>query len=360
MSMLVRVPRLTTNDDVVRVTRIVAHAGASVATGDVVAEVASEKALVTVEVEVPGVVRTVYVAEGDMVAVGTPLVEIEVAALETPFAPTRQTPQRETSARPTLGAHRLLCRLGLRQEDVTASGSRLSAADVWAHAANVPSPVAPHAPGSFQPLSPAELAMARAVAWHAGAVVPGYVEAAFDALAWRRYADAFRRRHRLLLDPLLSLVSWRLARLVHERPRLNAVIVSNRRYAYQVVNLGFAVQSASQLYLVVVRDAGAVSAPEFCERLAVLQRRAATDSVTHDDLQGATVAFSSMARWQVSRHIPVLPPWTSVTVAHGAGRRQSVIGATFDHRAHTGSDIAELLEQLRMPPRRTAAERRQR
>ena len=39
-------------------------------------------------------------------------------------------------------------------------------------------------------------------------------------------------------------------------------------------------------------------------------------------------SFSSMARWNVSRHVPILPPYTSLIVAHAApkGAGTAVLG----------------------------------
>ena len=67
---------------------------------------------------------------------------------------------------------------------------------------------------------------------------------------------------------------------------------------------------------------------------------------------GATVSFSSMARWNVSRHIPVLPPQTSLIVAHAApkGSGRAVLGASYDHRLLTGFDVAQVLQALSQPP----------
>src|SRR5262249_1300554 len=67
---------------------------------------------------------------------------------------------------------------------------------------------------------------------------------------------------------------------------------------------------------------------------------------------GATVSLSSMARWGVSRHTPILPPQTSLIVAHAASDRSgtAVLGATYDHRLLTGFDVVNVLRALAQPP----------
>jgi len=59
-----------------------------------------------------------------------------------------------------------------------------------------------------------------------------------------------------------------------------------------------------------------------------------------------------MARWNVSRHIPILPPQTSLIIAHAAPKNavNAVLGATYDHRVLTGFDVAQVLQALSRPP----------
>ncbi len=45
--------------------------------------------------------------------------------------------------------------------------------------------------------------------------------------------------------------------LAAARPELNSTIVGDRRHVYDVVNLGFTVQSERTLYLAVLNNAGA-------------------------------------------------------------------------------------------------------
>ena len=71
-----------------------------------------------------------------------------------------------------------------------------------------------------------------------------------------------------------------------------------------------------------------------------------------DELSGATLAFSSMARWNVSRHMPILPPQTGMIVAHAAprGAGKAVLGASYDHRLLSGFDVVQVLQALAQPP----------
>ncbi|HUK33233.1 MAG TPA: 2-oxo acid dehydrogenase subunit E2, partial [Vicinamibacterales bacterium] len=269
-----------------------------------------------------------------------------------------------TSAQPTLKAAQLLATHGLSATEIPARGDRLTVADIEhflatrpgnaANPSNLPNPSNPSnlslAEGVARPLTPEERGMLRTVLWQRDEAVPGYVERAYDATAWERAAAEYQRRERLLLSPLLALMAYRLARIAAATPKLNSTIEGDSRYEYQAVNLGFTVQSETMLYLVVVHDAAALGRREFVDRLGRLQRGALAHAVRREDLTGATVSFSSMARWDVSRHVPVLPPHTSLIVAHAASRDGvGTLGATYDHRALTGFDALAVLGELANP-----------
>jgi pyruvate/2-oxoglutarate dehydrogenase complex dihydrolipoamide acyltransferase (E2) component len=70
------------------------------------------------------------------------------------------------------------------------------------------------------------------------------------------------------------------------------------------------------------------------------------------EMSGATIAFTSMARWNVSRHVPILPPQTGLIVAHSAprGMGRAVLGASYDHRLLSGFDVVQVLQALAQPP----------
>jgi pyruvate/2-oxoglutarate dehydrogenase complex dihydrolipoamide acyltransferase (E2) component len=343
--------------------------GDRVAAGDIVAEVETDKASFTVEADREGVVLGVVPQPQDMIDVGSVLMWMgdepgeaipDVAAPAAgPVAPT---------AEPTVKAAQLLAKYGLTATDVPASGARLSAKDVEDYVAARGTPAAaasatpagtvqhepvtaPVASGTPQVLTPEERGMLRTVLWQRDEAVPGYVELTYDAAAWDQAAVEFQRREGLLMSPLLGLMAYRLVRAAGEYPRLASTIVGDRRFVYDHVNLGFTVQTDNSLYLAVVEQAERLSARAFVDRLSQLQRSAMAHRLRANEASGATVSFSSMARWQVTRHMPVLPPHTSLIVAHAAtgtdGR--GVLGATYDHRVLTGQDALTAILSVSRP-----------
>jgi pyruvate/2-oxoglutarate dehydrogenase complex dihydrolipoamide acyltransferase (E2) component len=192
--------------------------------------------------------------------------------------------------------------------------------------------------------------MLQTVSWSRDHAVPGYIELEYDPAPWEAYAKAFADRHRLLLSPLLSLMAWRLVTLARANPLINATIAGDARHEYERVNLGFTIQAGETLYLAVVRDAASKDEGGFVNALGDLQRRAAAHKLVPDEMRGATVSFSSMGRWKVSRHMPVLPPHTAFIVAHAVSASGvPVLGATYDHRVMSGFQVVTTLRRLAVP-----------
>ena len=196
--------------------------------------------------------------------------------------------------------------------------------------------------------------MLATVAWQRDHAAAAYLEIEYDPRPWEAQAAQAMRERRLLFSPLLGLMAHRLAALA---PGLgaNGTIVEGReaqRVRYRQVNLGFTVQAGERLYLCVVAGADTLDAPAFVNRLFDLQRRAMAHKLVPAEMRGATIGFTSMARWGVRRHQPVLAPHTGVMIAHtapaadGAG---AVLGITYDHRLLSGFEAVRLLKQLAQP-----------
>jgi pyruvate dehydrogenase E2 component (dihydrolipoamide acetyltransferase) len=367
MATPVRVPRINNNDDAVRVTRLMAGAGDRVRIGDALAEILTDKASIVVEAEQDGYVLAVLAEPNQESDVGSILMWLGATADErVPEASAAAKNERRDLPEPTAKARALLVHYGLTAEEVPASGARLSAADVEAHASrhgrgvDASSSAATRiglrsiADGEQRPLTVEERAMLRTVSWHRDHAIGAYVEVEYDPAPWDDYAAAHAAAHRLLTSPLLALMAHRLVTLAASQTskgKINATIVGDQLHRYAHVNLGFTIQAGDAPYLAVVRHADAMDAAGFVGALGELQRRAIGKQLRPEESQGATVAFSSMARWGVVRHVPVLPPYTSVIVAHAAVRPGNVgiLGATYDHRVLSGFDVAQLLTGMSRP-----------
>jgi pyruvate dehydrogenase E2 component (dihydrolipoamide acetyltransferase) len=372
----VHIPRVNNNDDDVRLVRVFVSDGDSIKPGQQLAEVETDKATIPVEADRGGFVLRVMQTDDIMARVGSVLAWIGDSLDEA--IPGQDEPAagraKASTAVPTAKAKALLLEHGLRAEDVPAQGERLTVDDVFAYlkslserpeapaalaaaiAATSPpaSPASalagPTASGRLEPLSMGARGMMRSVLWHRDEAVAAYLEIEYDPQPWEERAKAFAEERRMLANPLLQLMAQRLVVIARDHPRLNSTIVDGQRFVYEHVNLGFTIQVEDTLYLVVVPRAGEMDPPAFIKALDQLHRKAIGHKLTPDDQRGATLAFSSMARWQASRHIPILPPYVSMIVAHTVSKNgRGVLGATYDHRVLSGGDTILVLERLAQP-----------
>lgn len=363
-----RAPRVNNNDDIVSVVEIRVQEREAVQRGAIVAAVETDKAAVDVEADRDGYVLKILHQPEERVAVGSVLMWLGDSPDEAPpeaEADSSRSAVPVGRAQPTAKARLLLDQHGLDADQIPARGERLTVADIEAYlerkgsAAGRPAgdlraaagePL-PDVPGELRDLSAEARGMLTTVLWHRDRVAHGYLELEYDPQIWERHARAYAETQQLMLSPLLPLLAFRLVELARANPRLNATIVEGRRYQYRAVNLGFTVQAGETLYLAVVRDAQDLTAAQFINALGEVQRHAMAHKLRPDESTGATVAFSSMARWQVTRHVPLLPPQTALMVAHAAplASGRAVLGASYDHRLLSGADVAQALRALAQP-----------
>jgi pyruvate/2-oxoglutarate dehydrogenase complex dihydrolipoamide acyltransferase (E2) component len=360
-------PCVNINDEIVQVVGVNVRQGDFVKSGDVLGAVETDKSLVDVVAEQDGYVLRIDCTPEQKIRVGSVMFWLGAAPDEPVPAEIAAAPRAASpGGQPTAKARAMLKELGLDAARIPASGERLSVADIEAWLARAgkarlpgapPSAPAgpedsPSIPGESHELSPEAAGMLRTVAWHRDRAAAAYLEIEYDPKPWEGHAARYAAEQKLMLSPLLPLMAFRLAVLGRERPALNATIVGERRYQYRPVNLGFTVQVGAMLYLTVVRDAQDMDAARFIAALGEVQRHAMAHKLPPHEASGATLSFSSMARWNVSRHIPILPPQTSLIVAHAApkGTGKAVLGASYDHRMLTGFDVAQALQALSRPP----------
>jgi pyruvate dehydrogenase E2 component (dihydrolipoamide acetyltransferase) len=358
----IHVPRVNNNDDEVKLVSLRVAAGEKISRGQLVAEVETDKAVVEVEAPSDGFVLGILANVEDVIAVGSVLLWIGERADEPIPVAASSSERTTTTGQPTAKARQVLKEHGLEASAVPASGDRLTVDDIERYLANrgKPSAKLPAAPrsvetmpeiaGELRDLRSEERGMIATVTWHRDVAVPGYIELEYDPVPWEVYSKAFQEKNKLLLSPLLSLMCWRLVELAKETPQLNSTIVGNQRYEYSSVNFGFTVQAGDTLYLTVTRDAQAMDELGFVNAMGEVQRRAATHKLGPHEVQGTTISFSSMARWKVSRHIPVLPPRTAIMIAHAVSMDgRSVLGASYDHRVLNGFHVVTALRKLSKP-----------
>jgi pyruvate/2-oxoglutarate dehydrogenase complex dihydrolipoamide acyltransferase (E2) component len=356
-------PRINNNDDTVRLTHVFVQVGAGFRRGDAIADIETDKATFTIEAEQDGYLLAVLPSPGDTISVGSILAWLGADPAEpVPTVEAKSNRSSSNGSDVSLKAAILLSQYGLDALQIPHEGERLTAADVsryvQAKGLKTPSgPVSnrrqsqpPPSEGQRVSLTPGQRGMLKTVEWQKQEASPAYLEISYEPQRWDAYALEFQKSNRLLMNPLLSLLAWKLAQLAKLHPEINATLHDGDRYVYDHVNPGFTVQVGGDLYLIVQREAENLSQASFVEKLGDLQRSAMKKSLRPEQTSGATIGFSSMARWLVTRHMPILIPHTSLMIAHTAsGSQAATLGATYDHRVLSGGDVVRVLQELAEP-----------
>ena len=356
----VHVPRVNNNDDEVKLVYLAVHVGSHVKKGQVLAQVETDKAVVDIESVRDGFVLAIMGAVEAQIKVGSAMMWLgDSPDMQAPVVAAVEK-YREASF-PTAKALALLQAYGLDMAMVPAQGQRLCVSDIENYVLTEgrkyksvvrTEPVAeyPEVAGTLKPLKSHERGMLSNVTWHRDVAVPAYVEILYEPALWMTYASEFGQKNNLFLNPLLPLMAWQLVEIARNNAHLNATIVGNQRYEYVAVNLGSTIQVGDVLYLAVVRDAYKLGKLGYVHAMVDLQRRATRHQLGPTETVGATLGFSSMARWKLARHIPVLSANTTLMVAHTVDSDGvATLGATYDHRVITGSDAANVLKILSTP-----------
>lgn len=362
------VPRINNNDDEVKILAFDVSKGDKVRAEQIIGQVETDKAVLDVVAPQDGYVIGFVGQAEEVVKVGSVMLWLGETREE--VIPEASSPDTEgagqRASQITAKARILLGKHGLKSDVISPIDGRITVEAVERHlalhglggqgaaGANAgtarQSDVLPDVKGKSVALSREEKGMALTVTWHREFAVPGYIEIEYDLAPWAEYAKRFQEEKGLLMPPLLPLMAWRLIGLARETPRLNATFVDNKRYEYDPVNLGFTIQAGESLYLAVVRGAEGMDELGFVNALGDVLRRAAGNNLRESEASGATIGFSSMERWKVTRHMPILPPHTALMVAHAAGRDgKAVLGASYDHRVLNGGQVVATLKKLSLP-----------
>ncbi len=355
------VPHETVNDEVVVVLRQYAAPGAAVRRGAPILEIETSKAAITLESSTDGYVRY-RTQPGANVAVGTVLAEIldnaeDAARAEVEPAAAPAPAQAEpVFSRPALAA---LERLGIDRA-VFRGRANISAKDVEAHAASVPSAAA----GEVErvPLSPAKLSEIRVLGGGAGA----YASAVTATLDTRGIFERTNAELAVLRFALLPLLVHDTARLLRAYPDLNAYFDDGAVARYRRVDVGIAIDLGAGLRVVRVPDADRAGLSQIEDAILSAVEKYEANTLRPEDLSGATFTITDLSADGVTSFVPLVPARTSAILGVGAIDRAGGAAAltlAFDHRVSAARPVAAFLRELiaalsarrTMPPTASAA-----
>ena len=379
--------------------------GDTLAEGDVLAIIETDKANVEVTAFKSGVLRKILVDAGTIVPVGKAIAVIGTAdedirglvGSEPTLASKAETAQATTPAPPptTPGAaappsgeagrllaspvaRRMAQELGIDLSQVRGSGpgGRVIKEDIETYVRQ-PVPVMPkpgpaplvtpsQAPGgveyAVELLSPIRRTISRRMTESKQQAPHFYITTEVDMEA----AMTLREQMNTLLSDeekisVNDLIVKATAIALRQFPRLNASLVGEEIHSHRRVNIGLAVALDSGLITTVVKDCDQKPLGRIAQEARAMIARAREGRMLADDMVGGTFTISNLGMYGVEDFAAIINPPQAAILAVGAVRRVPVVHAdgqlvagtrmkmtvSADHRVSDGAEAASFLQALK-------------
>ena len=404
MPIAIKMPALSPTMEEGTLAKWLVKVGDKVASGDIMAEIETDKATMEFEAVDEGTIVSIDVAEGsEGVKVGTVIAMIagedEDASAPAPAAKAAPAPAPSPSAVSTSAAapkgerliasplaKRIAADKGIDLSGVTGSGpnGRIIRADVeGAKAAPAPAS-APAAPAVTPAATPAPAAPA---------AVPDF-GIPYEASKLNNVRKTIARRlteakqtipHIYLtvdirLDALLKLrgqlntaleaqgvklsvndlLVKALAKALVQVPKCNVSFAGDELRSFTRADISVAVAAPSGLITPIIVDAGAKAVSAIATEMKTLAGKAREGKLQPHEYQGGTASLSNLGMFGIKNFDAVINPPQGMIMAVGAGEQRpyvidgalgiaTVMSATgsFDHRAIDGADGAELMQAFK-------------
>jgi pyruvate dehydrogenase E2 component (dihydrolipoamide acetyltransferase) len=363
-------PALGLAQETGKVLRWLKAEGESVAKGEPLLEVETDK--VTVEVEAPadGTLGGIRAGEGDDVPVGQPVAFVlapgesapEPAAVSAAPRATEAEPA-EASAEPKPGptarrrlaspkARRLASELGVELDSVTGSGPHGSVLAADLEGAGGDGAATLETGAVWQ-------RMAERISKSWQTVPHFFLLREVDAGGLQAWRETARRRPGCEALTHSDLLIRICAAALRKHPRVNATWRDGSVVAQEEINIGLAVATEEALVVPVIHGADGLDLPGLTARRAELVEAARAGRLAPPDVQGGTFTISNLGMYGVDAFLAVVnaPQAAILAVGRIADRVVPVDGApavrptmtlslSFDHRVVDGARGAQFLDTV--------------
>ena len=394
MATLLRMPEVAANSTHATLSAWTHQEGDTVAAGDCLAEIETDKAVVEFNAETAGVLGRLLVQAGQEVEVGAPIavllaqgeaatdvdVLLQAAGAAAPAAapmgaPVRQLSGVHTTAAVTAGtggpgerlrasplARRLAAQRGIALAGLAGSGpnGRIVKIDIE-HAstrpAAAPSPASAVAAGGYTevPHSNMRRTIARRLVESKSTVPHFYlsVDCRMERLlALRAEINAAASRKISVNDFIVRAVAVAL----REVPQANVGWTDSVMRQYQQADIAVAVSTDTGLITPIVRAADSKTLSQISQEIADLAARARAGQLRPEEYQGGSMSVSNLGMYGVGEFAAIINPPQAAILAVGASQQQPVVDngelkvgtvmrctLSVDHRAIDGALAAQWL-----------------
>lgn len=381
--------------------------GDSVAIGDVLVELETDKVDIEVGAESAGVLVSIEHQTGEDVEIGDVLANLEpdgaAPAAEEPAAPSEEAedaegpepekpetpePQSKDRVQATPVAQRLADEHGVDLTKIDGSGTnrRITRQDVESHLKEREAPMpdekakvedkvvapAPSKPESKMPGDRREervrmtrrrrtIAQRMVEAQQTAAMLTTFNDVDMSAVITlrKKRGEAFRQRHEVKLGFMSFFVKGVIGAL-KAFPRLNAEIDGDEMVLKHYFDIGIAVGAEDGLVVPVVRDADRKSFAEIEREIRDLAQKATEGSLALEDLRGGTFTITNGGVFGSLLSTPILnPPQVGILGLHRieerpvaldgevAIRSMMYLALSYDHRIVDGREAVQFLAHIK-------------
>lgn len=158
---------------------------------------------------------------------------------------------------------------------------------------------------------------------------------------------------------LTHLVMLACVKAIGKHPEVNRSYDRGRLIKWKGIRLGLAVDTETGLTVAVIRDAQDLSLDDLVERTGPLVERARNGKLSADERRHATFTITNLGMFGVEQFTPIINPPSSITLAVAAALPSTVVGdggihigrvmkltAACDHRVVDGATAARFLQDL--------------
>ncbi|MDE2125288.1 MAG: 2-oxo acid dehydrogenase subunit E2 [Armatimonadetes bacterium] len=361
------VPQMGEGLQEVRILSFAKNPGDMIRRDELIYSMETDKATMDVESPFSGTLRRWLVSEGDIVPIGAPIAEVEVAAATASSAaqPAPAAPPADAAAVPPAAARPVLrvaprtrqhCKtLGVSEEEmalIPSLSGTLMPEDVDRYLAlRAPAEGQSSSEYTDHTLSQQQRLLIYHFKRSAQTIVPGTIRRVVEwGLVKSRVGQIKRDQPELHVSEFQSF-AWVVAQVSNQHPKFRSILVGEQTLReYNNLNMGVAVSlPEGNLTTAVIRAANQLPYPEFVKTLQ--QRiRAARDGA--DQADAATqLLLTYMGGYGVIDAVPVLVAPAIAVLFIGAafeqeGKTLANTVLTFDHRVVNGVQAAEFLQAV--------------
>lgn len=394
MAIPIRVPDVGTNVDEVKLVSWLKSEGEELETGEVIAELETDKAVVELEATTDGFLLDIEVAEGEMAVKGDILAYIgeenEKVERESALSATDKSDNSTVSALSVSGAGRehsggdaikaspLVLNMArkrsidLKQVPGTGPGGRIMRADLINYEASPkqtvvrkpepavrePDAATDKKTGSVE-LTSNQLRVAATVSRSHREIPVVHFKTRVDMTAVIAFRDGSfsSLSGKLSFD---SLFLFAVSRVLREFPLVHSSFRENQAITGAEIDIGFALGVENDLYIPVVRNTAVKPVEQIDEEIRSLAEKGKNGRLTVEELSGGSFLISNLGMYDIDEFDAIIPPEYGGALAIGSVRNEAVViqggihvrpitrmTLSVDHRLVNGRVAAEFLSALK-------------